>query len=56
MPSALDASGISLTNLGAYYKMETGAITTDSSDNSKTLTNNGTVTATTGLFVDCIEV
>lgn len=56
MPSALDASGISLTNLVAYYKMETGAITTDSSGNSKTLTNNGTVTATTGLFGDCIDL
>jgi len=37
-------------NLKAYYRMESGALTTDSSGNSKTLTNVGTVADGTGNF------
>lgn len=37
-------------NLKAYYRFESGALTTDSSGNSKTLTNNGTVTDGTGVY------
>lgn len=37
-------------NLQAYYKFETGALTTDSSSNARTLTNNGTVGETTGKY------
>ena len=35
-------------NLKAYYKMSTGALTTDSSGNSKTLTNNNSVGENSG--------
>ena len=56
MPLALDASGVSTTNLVAYYKFESGAITTDSSGNSKTLTNNGTVASVAGLFGNCADL
>lgn len=37
-------------NLQAYYKFETGALTTDSTANARTLTNNGTVGETTGKY------
>lgn len=47
----LAVSGISTTGLVAYYKFDNGAITTDSSGNSKTLTNNNTVGGTaSGIF------
>lgn len=36
--------------LKAYYRFESGALTTDSSGNSKTLTNNGTVADGTGVY------
>jgi hypothetical protein len=38
------------TNLKAYYRFESGALTTDSSGQSKTLTNNNTATETTGKY------
>ncbi len=38
------------SSLKAYYKMSTGALTTDSSGNSKTLTNVNTVADGTGFF------
>ena len=38
------------TGLVAYYRMESGALTTDSSGNSQTLTNNNTVGEATGKF------
>lgn len=38
------------TNLKAYYRMESGALTTDSSGNGVTLTNNNTVGEGTGVF------
>lgn len=37
-------------NLKAYYKTATGALTTDSSGNGKTLTNNNSVADGTGMF------
>jgi len=37
-------------NLKAYYRFESGALTTDSSGNGKTLTNNNTCTETTGKY------
>lgn len=37
-------------NLKAYYRFESGALTTDDSGNSHTLTNNNTATDTTGKF------
>lgn len=40
----------SASNLKAYYRMESGALTTDSSGNSVTLTNNNTVGEGTGTF------
>jgi hypothetical protein len=40
---------LSDANLRAYYRMEAGALTTDSSGNSYTLTDNG-VTPTAGIF------
>jgi len=40
------------TNLKAYYKFESGALTTDSSGNSHTLTNNGTIVNATGKYGD----
>lgn len=43
-------------NIKAYYRMTSGSITTDSSGQSKTLTNNGTVTTTTGKFGDAITL
>lgn len=52
--SALELNSIAtlLTspNLKAYYRMTSGAVTTDSSGQSKTLTNNGSVATTTGKF------
>lgn len=43
-------------NLKAYYKMSTGALTTDSSGNTKTLTNNNTVgEAAGGKFDYCAD-
>lgn len=38
------------SNLKAYYRFESGALTTDSSGNGYTLTNNNTVGETTGKF------
>jgi len=40
-------------NLKAYYRMESGALTTDSSASGYTLTNNNTVTNGTGVFGSC---
>lgn len=37
-------------NLKAYYRMEAGALTTDSSGNANTLTNNNTVADGTGVY------
>ena len=42
-------------NLQAYYRLESGALTTDSSGNSKTLTNNNTVGEGTGKFGGCAD-
>lgn len=42
-PLAADA------NLKAYYRMESGALTTDSSGNGKTLTNNNTIGEAAGI-------
>lgn len=39
-----------LSSLKAYYRMEAGALTTDSSGNSNTLTNNNTVADGTGIY------
>jgi hypothetical protein len=39
-------------NLKAYYELENGALTTDSSGNGNTLTNHGTVTATAAKYGD----
>lgn len=47
---------ITSLNLKAYYRMTSGSITTDSSGQAKTLTNNGTVTTTTGKFGDAITL
>ena len=41
---------INNTNLKAYYRFESGALTTDSSGNGKTLTNNGSVSDGAGVF------
>lgn len=38
------------TGLMGYYRMETGALTTDSSTNARTLTNNNTVSEVSGRF------
>lgn len=58
--SALELNSISslLTspNIKAYYRMTSGAITTDSSGQGKTLTNNGTVATTTGKFGDAADL
>ncbi len=43
------------SNLKAYYRMESGALTTDSSGNGYTLTNNGSVAETTGKFGICAD-
>lgn len=43
------------TNLKAYYRLESGALTTDSSGNSNTLTNNNTVGGGTGKFGECAD-
>lgn len=37
-------------NLKAYYRFESGALTTDSSGNGKTLTNNNSVASASGVF------
>lgn len=39
-----------LSTLKAYYRLESGALTTDSSGNNYTLTNNNTVGSGTGVF------
>lgn len=49
--TALSSDG----NLEAYYRMESGALTTDSSGNSKTLTNLNTVGTATGQFGDAAD-
>lgn len=49
MPLASDA------NLKAYYRFESGALTTDSSGNGYTLTNNNTVGEGTGKFGGCSD-
>ena len=36
-------------NLKAYYRFESGALTTDSSGNGKTLTNNNNITNSAGV-------
>lgn len=43
-------------NLKAYYRFESGALETDSSGNAVTLTNNGTVTAGTGVYGGCADL
>lgn len=57
--SAAEISTLNLAtdvNLKAYYKMSTGALTTDSSGASKTLTNNNTVTENaSGKFGYCAD-
>ena len=40
-------------NLKAYYRFESGALTTDSSGNGKTLTNNNNITNSAGVFGYC---
>jgi len=50
------ATLLTSTNIKAYYRMTSGAVTTDSSGQGKTLTNNGTVTTTTGKFGDAITL
>lgn len=42
--------------LKAYYRMESGALTTDSSGNSNTLTNTGTVASVSGLFGNAADL
>lgn len=42
-------------NLKAYYRFESGALTTDSSGNGYTLTNNNTVGEGTGVFGGCAD-
>lgn len=42
-------------NLKAYYRFEASALTTDSSGNSKTLTNNNTVAEGTGVYGGCAD-
>jgi len=42
-------------NLEAYYRLESGALTTDSGPNGKTLTNNNTVGEGTGKFGGCAD-
>lgn len=42
-------------NIKGYWKVDTGALTTDSSGNSHTLTNNNTVAEATGLFNVCAD-
>lgn len=44
-------------NLRAYYRMEAGALTTDSSGNGKTLTNNNSIAENTaGKFGNCSDL
>lgn len=43
MPEIVKTSLYEDANLQAYYRMDSGALTTDSSGNSRTLTNNNTV-------------
>lgn len=50
------ANLITSPNIKAYYRMTSGAVTTDSSGQGKTLTNNGTVTTTTGKFGDAADL
>jgi len=42
-------------NLKAYYRFESGALTTDSSGQGRTLTNNNTVTEGTGVYGGCAD-
>lgn len=51
---ALRTSLFSSANLIAYYRFESGALTTDSKD-SKTLTNSGTVGEGTGVYGGCAD-
>ena len=44
----IQSSLVGDANLKAYYRFESGALTTDSSGNSKTLTTTGTVTSVAG--------
>lgn len=46
---------LSDTNLEGYYRGESGLLTTDSSGNTRTLTNNGTVISSTGKYGNAFD-
>src|SRR3990167_8369906 len=48
MPELLDTGLFADANLLAYYRFNSGALTTDSTANARTLTNNNTVGETAG--------
>lgn len=55
MPELIKTILANNTNLKAYYRFESGALTTDSSGQGKTLTNNNAVGEGTGVYGVCAD-